>query len=92
MQVGGAAVRQRGQDACHPLQGFALPSELRFAEVRTFLEQYGWTLDRISGSHHIFVKEGQANVSVPVRRNRVKWVYIRKIEKTVGEPFRPERG
>lgn len=29
------------------------------------LNRAGWTLDRVSGSHHIFVKEGMVSISVP---------------------------
>lgn len=68
---------------CRP--GGSRYTEVRFAEVRKFLERHGWTLDRISGSHHVFVKEGQANLALPVHRGRVKAVYIRKIEKAIGE-------
>lgn len=30
------------------------------------MEQEGWTLDRINGSHHIMVKTGHRAVPVPV--------------------------
>lgn len=29
------------------------------------LEKAGWTLNRVSGSHHIFVKAGEFPISVP---------------------------
>ena len=29
------------------------------------LEKAGWSLDRVSGSHHIFVKHGMLSISVP---------------------------
>jgi predicted RNA binding protein YcfA (HicA-like mRNA interferase family) len=39
-------------------------------ELVTILRQYGWTVDRIRGSHHILVKQGQqAIVTVPVHGN-----------------------
>ncbi|MCK5056604.1 MAG: type II toxin-antitoxin system HicA family toxin [Candidatus Aminicenantes bacterium] len=35
------------------------------------LENQGWTLQRIKGSHHIFGKPGQENkISVPVHGNK----------------------
>ena len=34
------------------------------------LEEAGWVLDRISGSHHIYVMPGEAPVSVPVHGNK----------------------
>jgi predicted RNA binding protein YcfA (HicA-like mRNA interferase family) len=35
------------------------------------LESLGWTLKRVSGSHHIFVKEGKRErIVVPVHGNK----------------------
>lgn len=34
------------------------------------LKKNGWTLDRVSGSHHIFIKDGRRSVAVPVHGNR----------------------
>ena len=65
-----------------------MPSEVRFAEVRKKLEAHGWTLDRISGSHHIFRKEGSRNFSIPVHRGKVRPVYISLIEKEHGIKIR----
>jgi predicted RNA binding protein YcfA (HicA-like mRNA interferase family) len=36
------------------------------SELVKLLKKNGWTLDRISGSHHIMVKEGKRSVPVPV--------------------------
>ena len=36
------------------------------------LKRKGWRLARISGSHHIYVKEGkEERISVPVHKNKV---------------------
>ncbi len=59
-----------------------MPSEVRFADVRRTLEQHGWTLRRISGSHHLFEKPGEErHISIPVHRGRVAPGYLRRIEK-----------
>ena len=34
------------------------------------LEKAGWVLDRVSGSHHIYVKVGRPAVSIPVHGNQ----------------------
>jgi predicted RNA binding protein YcfA (HicA-like mRNA interferase family) len=60
-----------------------MPSEERFAVVKTLLEENGWKLSRISGSHHIFEKVGQPLLSIPVHHGKVKPVYVRKIRKIV---------
>lgn len=36
------------------------------------LKKAGWSLDRISGSHHIFIREGFAPVVVPHPRKDLK--------------------
>jgi predicted RNA binding protein YcfA (HicA-like mRNA interferase family) len=38
-------------------------------EVLSLLKKNGWTLDRISGSHHIMIK-GIKTLSVPVHGNK----------------------
>ncbi|MDY7027307.1 MAG: type II toxin-antitoxin system HicA family toxin [Spirochaetota bacterium] len=30
------------------------------------LKEHGWVLDRVSGSHHIMIKEGRRSIPVPV--------------------------
>lgn len=39
-------------------------------ELVRLLKEHGWVLDRISGSHHIMVKEGRRPVPVPVHGNK----------------------
>jgi predicted RNA binding protein YcfA (HicA-like mRNA interferase family) len=56
-------------------------SEMRFSEVRRMLEAKGYRLDRIKGSHHIFVKPGVVHQSVPVHHGKVKPYYVRQIER-----------
>jgi predicted RNA binding protein YcfA (HicA-like mRNA interferase family) len=60
-----------------------MPSEERFAVVRKLLEQHGWLLVRISGSHHVFKKPGAPDVSIPVHRGKVKPFYVRQVKKLV---------
>jgi predicted RNA binding protein YcfA (HicA-like mRNA interferase family) len=35
-------------------------------ELKKQLEGHGWILDRISGSHHIMIKENRRSIPVPV--------------------------
>jgi predicted RNA binding protein YcfA (HicA-like mRNA interferase family) len=40
-------------------------------EFCKLLESKGWTLKRIKGSHHIYVKSGiNSRISVPVHKNK----------------------
>lgn len=42
------------------------------AELARLLEGKGWKLMRVSGSHHIYAREGHpARISVPVHGNRL---------------------
>lgn len=49
------------------------PPEIDFAVIRQVLEAYDWTAPRETGSHVVFVKQGQFPLSVPkVGGRRVK--------------------
>jgi predicted RNA binding protein YcfA (HicA-like mRNA interferase family) len=65
-------------------------SDEKFAVVRRLLERNGWTLVRVSGSHHIFTKPGRSLISIPVHANRVKARYVREVDKIL-EAERRER-
>ncbi len=60
----------------------ALP-DIRFAEIRKLLEQNGWNLDRVKGSHHYFTRPGREPISIPVHKGKVKGVYEREIRKAI---------
>lgn len=54
------------------------PSEATFADLRTVLNQNGFALERITGSHHIY-KKGSVRFVIPVHNRRVKKVYVKRI-------------
>ena len=56
-------------------------SEKRFSEVKKRLEQAGYRLVRICGSHHYFTKPGEQPFSIPVHQGKVKPFYVREVEK-----------
>jgi predicted RNA binding protein YcfA (HicA-like mRNA interferase family) len=35
-------------------------------QLKKLLEANGWCLDRISGSHHIMIREGYRSVPIPI--------------------------
>jgi len=39
-------------------------------ELVKILQKNGWIVDRISGSHHIMIREGKRAVPIPVHGNR----------------------
>ncbi|MFI5379387.1 MAG: type II toxin-antitoxin system HicA family toxin [Tepidisphaerales bacterium] len=55
-----------------------MPSPVRFAEIRRYLESHGWTLERISGSHHVFTKPGRRTFPIPVHGGKVKYGYLKE--------------
>lgn len=58
-----------------------MASEKKFSLVKKMLEVKGYKLNRVSGSHHIFVKKGAPIMSIPVHNGKVKPYYVRQIEK-----------
>jgi len=39
-------------------------------DLSTVLKEHGWTLDRVKGSHHIFIKPGKRSIPVPVHGSK----------------------
>ncbi len=62
-----------------------MAQEVRFVALRSMLESAGWTLKRIRGSHHVFVKPGRLPISIPVHGKKVKAVYVRKVQQILAE-------
>jgi predicted RNA binding protein YcfA (HicA-like mRNA interferase family) len=60
-----------------------MASEEPFSVVRKRLEQAGYRLVRISGSHHIFERIDRTLVSIPVHRGKVKPFYVRQIQRII---------
>jgi predicted RNA binding protein YcfA (HicA-like mRNA interferase family) len=60
-----------------------MPSEQPLRLVVNMLAGAGYQLTRISGSHHIFTKPGHNPISIPVHKNKVKSVYVRKIQQII---------
>ena len=62
-----------------------MPSDWRYAEVKKLLESHDWFLDRIRGSHHVFTRPGKRTIVFPVHHGRVKYAYVRQIQKIIDE-------
>lgn len=39
-------------------------------QVEDILKENGWTYDRTTDSHHIYVKEGRRSIPVPIHGNK----------------------
>jgi predicted RNA binding protein YcfA (HicA-like mRNA interferase family) len=55
-------------------------------QLAKLLEKYGWTLARINGSHHIYIKsERKERISVPIHGNKdIKFGLLSHILKIAG--------
>ena len=54
------------------------PKDATFSQIEKLLLSEGFTLDRISGSHHIF-KNGPIMFVLPIQGNKVKSVYVKRV-------------
>lgn len=61
------------------------PNDVRFEEVERLLGLYGWELDTIRESHHVFKRDGKDLISIPLRRPRILAVYVRRVLDLTGE-------
>ena len=59
-------------------------NDVTFAQIETLLRQENFVLERISGSHHVFKKKSTIFV-VPVHKNKVKSVYVKRVIELIEE-------
>ena len=58
--------------------------DITFDELTKYLEHYGYRLNRINGSHHIFTRDNDVLV-IPVHGSSVKYYYVLKAREKVKE-------
>lgn len=66
------------------------PTNVTFAQVEKVLLNEGFILDRVASSHHIF-KKGATTFVIPVHKNKVKAVYVKRVIELI-EETRDENG
>ena len=54
------------------------PKDVRFNDLRNLLNDVGFELKRISGSHYVFSKENTIFV-IPSHNNKVKEIYVKRV-------------
>jgi predicted RNA binding protein YcfA (HicA-like mRNA interferase family) len=62
-----------------------MPSPVSYADVERMLRRHGWTLLRISGSHHMWFRRGTGIFPLPVHRGKVKHGYYKELQRLCGE-------
>ena len=60
------------------------PKDANFGDIRTLLENEGFTLERVTGSHHVF-KKGKIIFVIPVHNKKVKTVYVKRLIEIIEE-------
>lgn len=66
------------------------PVDASMRDVETLLLRFGFTLARISGSHHIYEYEEDdlwRQIVVPLHGQKVKKVYVKKVVELLDELF-----
>jgi predicted RNA binding protein YcfA (HicA-like mRNA interferase family) len=66
------------------------PKGAKFSEIETLLLGFGFTLDRVSGSHHLFrydMDEDTVSVIIPVHGNSVKTHYVKEVTELLDAMF-----
>lgn len=58
------------------------PKNATFAQIEKLLLQENFILDRIVGSHHIF-KSGSITFVIPVHKNKVKSIYVKRVTELI---------
>lgn len=69
------------------------PENATMREVETLLSRFGFTLARISGSHHIYEYDAGdiwKQVIVPLHGSKVKKIYVKKVVEAIDELFPEE--
>jgi predicted RNA binding protein YcfA (HicA-like mRNA interferase family) len=66
------------------------PVSATMQDVETLLLRFGFVLDRISGSHHLYVyRQGEVyrSIGIPLHGRKVKKVYVEKVIEMLDELF-----
>ena len=62
----------------------ARPPDAYFADVEKLLNLFGWSCRKGTGSHRAFTKPGERTITVPVKDEKVKRVYLNEICERLG--------
>jgi predicted RNA binding protein YcfA (HicA-like mRNA interferase family) len=62
-------------------------------ELETLISHFGFVLDHITGSHHVFILEESENtyrIVVPIHKGKVKPFYVKQIAELIDRAFPEE--
>lgn len=70
----------------------ARPSQASLTDVAKLLGLFGWECRNGTGSHRAFTKPGERTITVPVKDDKVKRVYLDQICERLGLDSLEEQG
>lgn len=53
-----------------------VPNDISYEEICKYLKYYGFYLDRVNGSHHIFENIDGRQITIPVHSGTIKSYYV----------------
>lgn len=62
-----------------------IPRDISFDEISKYLKHYGFVLDWINGSHHIFKNSQGVSITIPVHNENIKYCYVKKIVELINQ-------
>ena len=64
-----------------------VPNDISYEEICKYLKYYGFYLDRVNGSHHIFENIDGRQITIPVHSGLIKSPYIKKVISITGGKY-----
>ena len=67
----------------------SLPKEMRYEEIKSILERFGFVGTESGSSHITFRKDGYINITIP-RHGNINKVYIKMVRNVIAEVMKNE--
>ena len=68
---------------------FSLPKEMRYEELKSILERFGFAGTESGSSHITYRKDGYPNITIP-RHGNIHRVYVKMIRDVIAEVQKDE--
>lgn len=59
------------------------PKESNITEIHTILNDFGFKLISVKGSHHKYYRPGIDPIVIPIHNNKVKKCYVKNVNKAL---------
>ncbi len=68
----------------------SLPKEMRYEELKSILERFGFTGTEVGSSHITYRRDGYPNITIP-RHGDIKRAYIKLVRDVISEVQKNEK-